>query len=186
MKLIVGLGNPGKKYENTRHNVGFMAIDTFAKKHGLSLEREKFQGKYLECNLSGEKVYLLKPQTYMNLSGNSIQEFLSFYKLDGKTEMLVIYDDKDLPLGKLRYRIQGSAGGHNGIKSIISHVGDSFARLKCGIGSTEGNVVDFVIGDFAKAEKEEVDAMLKKVVEAMEAWLEDDDAETMMRKYNKK
>ena len=186
MKIIVGLGNPGKEYENTRHNIGFMALDLFLKKNGAGAPRDKFQSKLVEFNKNGEKIYFLKPQTYMNLSGNAIQELLQFYKIDPKTEMLVIYDDKDLNLGKIRYREQGSSGGHNGIKSIISHCGQEFCRIKCGIGSTEGNVVDFVIGDFQKGEQEIVATMLDTVVSAMEDWIENPDAEKMMRKYNKK
>lgn len=186
MKVIVGLGNPGKKYEKTRHNIGFMAIDLFLKKHSSMTERDKFQSKFMECHKNGEKIYILKPQTYMNLSGNAVQELLQFYKLDAKTEMLVIYDDKDLSLGKIRFRERGSSGGHNGIKSIISHVGEEFCRIKCGIGSTEGNVVDFVIGDFQKEEMEIVASMLDSVVSAIEEWIENPDSTKMMREYNKK
>lgn len=186
MKVIIGLGNPGKKYEGTRHNIGFMAVDLFLKKYSSVVERDKFQSKFMEINVQGEKVYLLKPQTYMNLSGNAVAELINFYKIDAKTEMLVIYDDKDLPLGKIRFREKGSSGGHNGIKSIISHVGQDFCRVKCGIGSTEGNVVDFVIGDFQKAEKEEVQEMLETVSSLIEDWIQNPDSEKMMRKYNKK
>lgn len=185
MKVIVGLGNPGKKYEKTRHNIGFMAIDLLLKKNSSGIERDKFQSKFIEFTQHGEKIGVLKPQTYMNLSGNAVQELLQFYKLDAKTEMLVVYDDKDLNLGKIRFRERGSSGGHNGIKSIISHVGEEFCRIKCGIGSTEGDVVHFVIGDFQKSEMEVVTSMLDSVVSAIEDWIENPDSEKMMREYNR-
>lgn len=186
MKLVVGLGNPGKKYEKTRHNVGFMAIDLFLKKHSILGEKEKFLSKVVETNFQGEKVYFIKPQTYMNLSGNAIHEVVQFYKIDPVSEILVVYDDKDLPLGKLRYKVKGSSGGHNGMKSIISHIGQEFCRLKCGIGSTSGNVIDFVIGDFQKSEEEVLHSMLEMTVEGIEDWLKNINSEKMMQKYNKK
>jgi len=186
MKLVIGLGNPGKKYEKTRHNVGFMAIDLFLKKHNISGEKDKFLSKVLEVTMQGEKIYFLKPQTYMNLSGNAVHEIVQFYKINPISDMLVVYDDKDLPLGKLRYKIKGSSGGHNGIKSIISHVGQEFCRIKCGIGNTDGNVIDFVIGDFQKSEEEDLQSMLEVVVEGIEDWIQNKNSDRMMQKYNKK
>ncbi|MEG1364678.1 MAG: aminoacyl-tRNA hydrolase [Cetobacterium sp.] len=137
MKLIVGLGNPGREYERTRHNVGFEIIDDIAKQISVTGFKEKYQGLLAEGNLGGEKVLLLKPQTYMNLSGNSVAQVVKFYKIDPVTEMIVIFDDMDLPLGKIRVKEKGSAGGHNGIKSIISHLGQDFMRIKCGIGKAK-------------------------------------------------
>lgn len=186
MKLVVGLGNPGKKYEKTRHNVGFMAIDLFLKKHAISGEKEKFLSKISETMMNGEKVYFLKPQTYMNLSGNALHEIVQFYKINPLDEILVVYDDKDLPLGKLRYKLKGSSGGHNGIKSIISQIGQEFCRIKCGIGSTKGNVVDFVIGDFQKSEEEELQSMLELAVEGIEDWIFNKNSNKMMQKYNRR
>ena len=141
MKLIVGLGNPGNKYEKTRHNIGFEVISKLQEELNIVGEKDKFQGLLSEKNIDGEKVLFLKPQTFMNLSGNSIIEVINFYKLNPKTDLVVIYDDMDLPVGKLRVKEKGSSGGHNGIKSIISHLGDEFLRIKCGIGKPKDNTV---------------------------------------------
>lgn len=184
MKVIVGLGNPGKKYQNTRHNIGFMVIDLMLKKHIILSEKERFQSKFIEVEIQGERIYFLKPQTYMNLSGNALQELVQFYKLDPKTEIVVVYDDKDLPLGKIRLRKQGSAGGHNGMKSIIQYLGEEFCRIKCGIGSPNGSVVDFVIGDFQKKEESTVQEMLERVVLSLEDWIIQSNFEKIMQKYN--
>ena len=124
MKLIVGLGNPGKEYENTRHNLGFMVIDKLAEELKVYDFKEKFKGLVGEANYKGEKILLLKPQTYMNLSGDSIIQILNFYKIDPETEMIVIYDDMSLPVGKLRIREKGSAGGHNGCLLYTSDAAD--------------------------------------------------------------
>ena len=133
MKLIVGLGNPGKEYENTRHNCGFMAIDYLAQDLGVTINQAKFKGLYAKIKVEGEDVILLKPQTYMNLSGESVSEVMKFFKID-KEDVLVIYDDLDLPVGKIRIRANGSAGGHNGIKSLIAHLnGQDFKRIRIGI-----------------------------------------------------
>lgn len=130
MKLVVGLGNPGDKYAKTRHNIGFEVINKLQKDLNIIGEKDKFQGLLSEKNIDGEKVLFLKPQTFMNLSGNSIAAVINFYKIDVKNDMIVIYDDMDLPVGKLRVKEKGSSGGHNGIKSIISHLGDEFLRIK--------------------------------------------------------
>ncbi len=134
MKVVIGLGNPGKEYASTRHNIGFMAVDKMREKYGLD-EKVKFQALISEKVIKGEKIIFLKPQTFMNLSGNSVIEIINFYKLDPKEDIIVVYDDMDLPFGQLRVKDKGSSGGHNGIKSIISHIGDNFIRIKCGIGS---------------------------------------------------
>lgn len=152
MKLIVGLGNPGKQYENTRHNVGFMVIDHFVEFDGW---QKKFEGLYQILNVQGEKVFFLKPTTFMNLSGNSVSKVVKYYDIDMK-DILIVQDDIDLSFGTFKLKKNSSAGGHNGIKSIISSLGtDSFARLKVGISHDKnGNTIDYVLGKFSKQELE--------------------------------
>lgn len=186
MKLIVGLGNPGSKYEKTRHNIGFEVINYLQKDLGITNEKEKFQGLISEKNIDGEKVLFLKPQTFMNLSGNSIIEVINFYKLNPKTDLVVIYDDMDLPVGKLRVKEKGSSGGHNGIKSIISHLGDEFLRIKCGIGKPKDNTIDFVLGQFSKSEQEEVTLMIENASKCACDIIKDIELSKIMQKYNKK
>ncbi|MFW2491190.1 aminoacyl-tRNA hydrolase [Clostridium chromiireducens] len=152
MFLIVGLGNPGREYEDTRHNIGFNVIDSIAKEYNIEINRQKFKGICGEGFIEGKKVMLLKPTTYMNLSGESIREVVDFYNLDSN-EVLVIYDDISLEVGTLRIREKGSAGGHNGIKSIIAHLGsDVFPRIKVGVGQPNGDLVKHVLGKFTKEE----------------------------------
>ncbi len=148
MKLIIGLGNPGKEYTNTRHNIGFMVLDNYL---GNVNYQKKFNAEYYEENINGEKVIFIKPQTYMNLSGNAVKEFVSFYKVEFE-DILVIQDDLDLPLGKYRVKINSSSGGHNGIKSIINVLhSDAFARLKIGVSNNkEIDTKDYVLGRFSK------------------------------------
>ena len=147
--LIVGLGNPGREYEKTRHNTGFRAMDILAEKLNAKVDRLKFQGLYTQVNYGGKKLFLLKPQTYMNLSGESVGEAARFYKIPAD-HVVVISDDISLPVGKLRIRTGGSAGGHNGLKNIIQHLGtDQFPRIKVGVGAPGQagyDVVDWVIG----------------------------------------
>ncbi len=152
-QLIVGLGNPGSKYAQTRHNVGFEVIDHLAQRWQITLsDQKRFQGIAGEGLTGPLKIRLLKPQTFMNLSGQSVRAVLDWYKLD-PTQVLVIYDDLDLPLGKLRMRLSGSAGGHNGMKSIISHLGtQAFPRLRLGIGKSQDETIGHVLGKFALAE----------------------------------
>ncbi|MDO4689877.1 MAG: aminoacyl-tRNA hydrolase [Fusobacterium sp.] len=185
MKIVIGLGNPGKQYENTRHNIGFMAIDMLIKKYGLD-EKSKFQALISETNIKGEKIIFLKPQTFMNLSGNSIIEILNFYKLDPKEDIIVIYDDMDLPFGQLRVKDRGSSGGHNGIKSIISHVGENFIRIKCGIGNKKNNAVEHVLGKFNQTEQKELDEILTEIVSCIEAIISVQNLPQVMQIYNKK
>jgi peptidyl-tRNA hydrolase, PTH1 family len=162
MFLIVGLGNPGKEYEGTRHNIGFEAIDYISNKYNIDINRIKFKGVYGEGFINNNKVILLKPTTYMNLSGESIREVMNFYKLKDD-EVIVIYDDISLEIGKLRIREKGSAGGHNGIKSIIANIGgDVFPRIKIGVGQPSGDLVSHVLGRFSKKESE----VLIEVIEA--------------------
>lgn len=188
MKLIVGLGNPGKKYERARHNLGFMAIDKISEKLAASNFKEKFSGLISETNFNNEKVILLKPQTFMNLSGDSIIQILNFYKIHSESEMLVIYDDMSLPVGKLRIRRKGSAGGHNGIKSIISHVGENFLRVKVGIGKNieKDKTIDFVLGNFFKEEEKAIEDSLLNIFELVVKYLKGEKIENIMQIYNKK
>ncbi|MEI6427694.1 MAG: aminoacyl-tRNA hydrolase [Pseudanabaena sp. ELA607] len=156
--LIIGLGNPGSEYERTRHNIGFLALDYLAQRWGITFSKEKrFQALFGEGNLLGQKVRLLKPTTYMNNSGQAVRACADWYKCSSD-QVLVVYDDMDLPVGKIRLRSNGSAGGHNGMKSIISHLGtQDFARLRLGIGrsphqTATGNAVGHVLGTFSSAE----------------------------------
>ena len=168
MKLIVGLGTPGKQYERTRHNAGFMVIDELARMLNAECNQLKFKGMVGEGRLGMEKVILLKPLTYMNLSGESIIQVIQFYKLDLQ-DLVVIYDDLDTPVGQIRLRMKGSAGGHNGIKSIIQHVGtEEFNRIRVGIGRPpQGKkVVDYVLEPFMKEEEGDILAAVRKSSEA--------------------
>lgn len=174
-KLLAGLGNPGDRYARTRHNVGWMVLEAFAAKHGVSIEKTGYHGIYGEMRWpsSGDKVILLKPLTFMNLSGRSVAPASSFYKVS-PADMLVIYDDLDLPPGKLRLREKGSAGGHNGMKSIIQELGtQDFPRLKVGIGrpAPGWEVVDWVLGTFGPDDAATIAQVLPKAVEAVEAFL---------------
>ncbi|MBE6050088.1 MAG: aminoacyl-tRNA hydrolase [Clostridium sp.] len=183
MFLIVGLGNPGKEYENTRHNIGFDAIDVIADKYNIEVSKSKFKGVYGDGFIGGEKVILLKPTTYMNLSGESIREVLDFYKLT-EEDILVIYDDISLEVGRLRIREKGSAGGHNGIKSIIAHLGtDVFSRIKIGVGQPKGDLVNHVLGKFPNEDRVCLNEVLKVVALASEVVIKEDTKEAM-NKFN--
>ena len=186
MKLVVGLGNPGDKYAKTRHNIGFEVINKLQKDLNIIGEKDKFQGLLSEKNIDGEKVLFLKPQTFMNLSGNSIAAVINFYKIDAKNDMIVIYDDMDLPVGKLRVKEKGSSGGHNGIKSIISHLGDEFLLIKCCIGKSKDDTIDFVLGQFDKSEQEIVDKMIESASNCALDLVRDVELGRIMQKYNKK
>jgi PTH1 family peptidyl-tRNA hydrolase len=166
--LIVGLGNPGRQYEGTRHNVGFMVLDRLASSEGAAFQSAPKWQCHL-AKLPGSGTLLVKPQTFMNLSGRAVQQILSFHKWTPES-MLVIYDDVALALGSLRFREKGSAGGHNGIKSILQHLGtDSFPRLKLGIGgSAPGEIVGHVLGKFSPDERPQVENMLATAVEAVQ------------------
>ena len=173
MKLIVGLGNPGREYELTRHNIGFMAIDELAKRWNISLNEQKFKGVFGAGFVNGEKVILLKPLTYMNLSGESIRPLMDYYKMDVE-DFVVMYDDLDIPVGKLRLRMKGSAGGHNGVKSTISHLGtQEFQRIRMGIDRPKNGmkVVDYVLGRFTSEEIPDVNHSIEKAADACEEWL---------------
>ena len=168
MYLIAGLGNPGKQYENTKHNVGFLTIDVLAEKLGIRVSKIKHKALTGEGFISGEKVILVKPQTYMNLSGESIREILSFYKADPE-RLVVIYDDIDLPMGSLRIRKKGSAGTHNGMKSIIYQiVSEDFPRVRIGIGGErKGDLADYVISGFRKEDRKTVEDSILRAADAV-------------------
>ncbi|MGN1183323.1 MAG: aminoacyl-tRNA hydrolase [Faecalibacillus sp.] len=184
MKLIVGLGNPGKEYEKTRHNTGFMVLDELADQLNVSVEHNKFKGLYTKFKYQGEDVILLKPQTFMNLSGESVRQMMDFFKID-LSDILVIYDDMDMPVGKLRLRESGSAGGHNGIKNIIMHTGSqNFKRIRVGIGRhPHMKVVDYVLSRFREDELSDIQNGIKRASEAVIDFL-DHDFSYAMNKYN--
>ncbi len=186
MKLIVGLGNPGVKYEKTRHNAGFMVLDRIAQMNGVSISKNKFEGKHIKTKIAGEDVILLKPETYMNLSGLSVRACMDFYKIS-KEDLLVIYDDLDTPVGSIRLKSKGSAGGHNGMKSVIQAVlGEDFDRIRVGIGrDPQIKIVDYVLTRF---KPEEVDDLEKAVDQAANAAIFSltHSFEQTMNRYNQK
>lgn len=186
MKLIVGLGNPGKEYENTRHNIGFIFLDNFASVHNISIDKEKFNGLYAQAIINDEKVILLKPLSYMNLSGEVVKRFVDYFKIDIK-DILIISDDLDLVFGKIRLRPDGSSGGHNGLKNIALHLGtDQFKRLKIGISNDKTmNTKDYVLGKFSKEEKEIIDNLKEEVSTILFDYI-NIDYDRLMCKYNKK
>ena len=167
--LVVGLGNPGQKYANTRHNMGFLTVDLLAEKAGVKLNKVKFKSAYNILPFAGCKCLVMKPQTYMNLSGEAVREAVQFYKVPAD-HVLVIYDDVSLPVGKLRVRPTGSAGGHNGIKNIIAHLGtQDFPRVKIGTGAPAGggaDMIDWVIGEPSKAEKKVLLESFERAIDA--------------------
>lgn len=171
MFIIAGLGNPTLQYRGTRHNVGFDVIDTLADKYNIAVETRKSRALIGKGIIAGQKVLLVKPQTYMNLSGESIGELVSYYKVDEEQELLVIYDDVSLDVGQLRIRRKGSAGGHNGIKDIIRHLGtDVFPRIKIGVGEKPKgyDLADYVLGHFSREEREMMEEDYQKAAEAVE------------------
>ncbi|MFH1798402.1 MAG: aminoacyl-tRNA hydrolase [Candidatus Omnitrophota bacterium] len=172
MKLIVGLGNPGIRYRNTRHNTGFLVIDVFAKRYRIKIKKRAFQGRYGVGQAKKQEVVLFQPLTYMNLSGGAIKQLVSSKLLD-KEDLLVISDDVSLPLGEIRRREKGSSGGHNGLQSIIDALGSDFARLRIGIGSTEeiSDLAGYVLASFSRKEKILLKDVLERAVESIENWL---------------
>lgn len=161
MKLVVGLGNPGKEYEKTRHNMGFMVVDRYAAKHGLSYQKEKFHGLYFETTIQGEKVIFLKPQSYINLSGEVISKFMDYYKIP-VSDLFVIHDDLDLPFCKLKLKKTGSSGGHNGLKNIESHLHTKdYKRLKLGISNDKKmDTKDYVLGRFSFEDQKALEELI--------------------------
>ena len=167
--LIVGLGNPGKEYASTKHNCGFLAIDILAKELGCKIDKGKFQGLYGQANYQGKKLYLLKPQTYMNLSGRSVLQMSAYYSIPPE-RILVLFDDISLEPGRLRIRSEGSAGGHNGIKSIIAELGSqNFPRVKIGVGAKphkDADLADWVLSGFTASEEKAMAVSLKNAADS--------------------
>ena len=164
MYLIIGLGNPEEEYSKTRHNMGFNTINKIAEKYNIQVNKNKFQGLYESALIEGQKVILIKPQTYMNLSGNCVKEFVDFYKIENEN-ILVIYDDMDIEPGKVKIRKKGSAGGHNGMKSIIQMIGtEDFPRIRIGIGRPEhkGDDINYVIGAISEEDKNTLEEATNK------------------------
>lgn len=187
MYIIAGLGNPTKEYEKTRHNVGFEVIDVLADRLFTSVDEKKFKGYYGKAVIGGEKVILLKPQTFMNLSGESVRAAADFYKVD-PDHIIVVYDDVSLDVGQLRIRTKGSAGGHNGIKNIISHLGtDVFPRIKVGVGEKPKgyDLADYVLGHFSKEDRSIMEEGYEKAVEAIKLFLTGE-IDAAMNEYNRK
>lgn len=186
MKLVVGLGNKGREYENTRHNMGFMLIDRYLQYKNITDKfKEKFNAIYIETTINNEKVIFIKPMTYMNNSGIAVRAFVDFYKLNSE-DVLVISDDLDLDLGKFRLRRNGSSGGHNGLKSIISHLGtDNFKRLRIGISNDKDDVINYVLSKFSKKELNEIDTMFDTLVDVLDDYFVMDFT-SLMSKYNRK
>ena len=188
MYIIVGLGNPDRQYQNTRHNIGFDVIDAIADKNHITVGERKHRALIGKGFVGGQKVVLVKPQTYMNLSGESVREVIDFYKVDEKSELIVISDDVSLDVGQIRIRKRGSAGGHNGLKNIILHLGhDEFHRVRMGVGEKpQGyDLVDYVLGRFPKEEREIMDESAKRAADAVEMMITDG-ADAAMNRYNKK
>lgn len=183
MYLIVGLGNIGDKYNNTRHNIGFDAVDLIAEKYNIDINRTKFKGVYGDGIIASEKVILLKPTTYMNLSGESVREVANFYKISNEN-IIVIYDDVSLEVGRVRIRHKGSAGGHNGIKNIIQNMStDVFPRIKVGVGLPNGDLVSHVLGKFSSEERKRVEKVFDIVADSVETMIKEGISQSM-NKYN--
>lgn len=188
MYIIAGLGNPTAQYQGTRHNVGFDVIDKLADRYNISVEGRKSRAFVGKGIIEGQKVLLVKPQTFMNLSGESIRGLVDYYKIDSETELLVIYDDISLDVGQLRIRKKGSAGGHNGIKNIIAQLDTQvFARIKVGVGEKPKgyDLADYVLGHFSKAEREMMEEGYDNAIEAIKLFLQDD-IDQAMNLYNRK
>ncbi|MGI8190471.1 aminoacyl-tRNA hydrolase [Streptococcus iniae] len=187
VKMIVGLGNPGSKYDNTKHNIGFTAIDQMAKKHGINFTEEKnFKALIGSTFINHEKIYLVKPITFMNNSGISVKALLTYYNIS-VNDMIIIYDDLDMEVGKIRFRQKGSAGGHNGVKSIIAHIGtQEFDRIKIGIGRPKQGmtVINHVLGKFDSDDSITIALTLEKVSDAVAFYLQENNFEKTMQKYN--
>ena len=187
MYIIVGLGNPGKKYANTRRNLGYITLELLAARFGIKIEKSKFKSLVGEGNIAGQKVLLMKPETYMNNSGEAVRAAMEFYKIEPEN-LLIVYDDLDIPLGKIRIRSAGSAGTHNGMRSVIRLLGqDGFPRIRIGIGTEKntGDLVNYVIGGFTKEEVEPLEKACLEAVDAITCYLENG-IEIAMNRYNKR
>lgn len=187
MKLIVGLGNPGKEYENTRHNIGFSFIDFYLDKKGLNEKwTKKFDGEYLQTNINGEKVLFLKPLTFMNLSGNSVRKIMNYFDID-VSDILIISDDLDIKVGNFKLKSDGSCGGHNGLRNIESNIGTTeYKRLKIGISKNiETDTKDYVLGNFSKEEKDTLKDLFNNLVEVIDDYFKLPFGD-LMSKHNRK
>lgn len=188
MYIIVGLGNPGKDYDNTRHNIGFQVIDYLADQNGIAVTEKKHKALVGKGMIGSEKVILAKPQTYMNLSGESVRELVDYFKIDWEEELIVISDDISLDVGGIRIRKKGSAGGHNGLKNIIQHLGgDGFSRIKMGVGEKPKgyDLADYVLGHFSGEEKNVMADSIKKAAEAIQT-IFTEGVDMAMNRYNSK
>ncbi|WP_064609112.1 aminoacyl-tRNA hydrolase [Streptobacillus moniliformis] len=185
MKLIVGLGNPGNEYEKNRHNIGFIYLDKYLKANNISNLKEKYKSLYTKELIKNETVFFQKPQTYMNLSGEAIKELISFFKINPKKDLLVIYDDMDLKLGEVKIKNNGRSAGHNGINSIISHIGEEFIRIKVGIGKPNNkSVISHVLGNFTEEENIILNKLDQHIFKIINAFISNNDIEKLMSKYN--
>lgn len=185
MKMVVGLGNPGRKYGGTRHNVGWVVLAEMARQHGIGSPRSKFKGEVVEAAMRGQRVLLLCPHTYMNRSGASVQLARDFYKIENE-DLIVVCDDFNLPLARLRFRAKGSSGGQKGLADVIRCLGtEMLPRMRIGIGPPppEWDVADYVLSKFKKEEKKEIDALTSTAVEALADWVEHG-VEYCMNRYN--
>lgn len=185
MKIIAGLGNPGQKYDKTKHNTGFMTMDHYLDEKGLSLDKDKFEGLWTKQKINGEDVILLEPQTYMNESGRSVSQVANFFKVDPE-DILIIQDDMDMPIGKIRIRANGKSGGHNGIKSIIRDLGtEKFNRLKIGIRHPKNaTVVSWVLTPFNDEQQKLMDDAFDTSVKIIDDFIAGRDSQYLMNKYN--
>lgn len=184
MYFIAGLGNPGLKYKNTRHNAGFRALDILAKRHGIRLKATKFDAQAGQGMIGGEKVMLVRPTTFMNNSGYAVDGILNYYNAD-LSQLIVMYDDIDIPFGTLRIREKGSAGTHNGMRSILGYTGSGdFPRIRIGIGKPENNLIGHVLGKFEKEKRGDADAMFERAADACECIVEQGVA-AAQAKFNK-
>ena len=186
MKLIVGLGNPGREYENTRHNVGFKTIDKYASILGVSITKSKFNGLYVETMTQNEKIILLKPQSYINLSGEVIRKFVDFYKIS-VDDILIIHDDLDLAIGTFKLKKKGSSGGHNGLKNIELHLGTQmYKRIKIGISNNKSiDTKDYVLGRMSREDENKLDAVIDTVMAILDDYFQLS-FDALMSKYNHK
>ncbi|MBE5821925.1 MAG: aminoacyl-tRNA hydrolase [Clostridiales bacterium] len=185
MYLIVGLGNPGKEYEYTKHNAGFLIIDDIAKKLNININKSKFKGLWCQSELNGEKIIFLKPQTYMNLSGESIIEVVNFFKIP-KENVIVIYDDLDIDMCKIRIRERGTAGSHNGMKSIVQHLGTTnFPRIRIGTKKDNENIdtIDYVLSNFSKEQLDNIHKLSDDVLKILSDTVKGN-IQKAMNKYN--
>ncbi len=183
MKVIVGLGNPGPRYKDTRHNVGFQTLEELARRHPVQRQESRFDAIIAHLQVKQEKVFLLKPLTYMNLSGKAVRALIAYYKIDLK-DIIVIYDDMDLPVGNVRVRSAGGTGGHRGMSSLVESLGTrEFARIRIGIGRPPHEAIDWVLGRFSPEERPLINNAVARAADAVEAWMVHG-IEKAMNEYN--